>query len=209
MSTSNVDQRVPVYASKTDIVCALLREMIIGGELKPAEPLRQRELATRLGVSQTPVREALRRLESEGLVVIDPHRGATVNESEEGAVEDHGQVRAVLEALGARLAAKHMTPELLKELRHLNSVMQFMDEDNPGYTSANRDFHFKVYEAAKSPLLLSIMRLLWQKILLGPMTSRVHGDSWKQHELLIDALEAGNGELAAEIMKEHILGPIS
>lgn len=207
MATHEVDQRVPVYASKTDIVCALLREMIIGGEVKPGEALKQRELAARLGVSQTPVREALRRLESEGLVVIDPHRGATVNQSEEGAKEDQGQVRAVLEALGARLAAKYVTPELIKDLRRLNAVMQDMDEDDPGYTSANRDFHFAVYEAARSPLLLSIMRLLWQSILLGPMTTRIHQDSWKQHEQLIDALADRDGELAAEIMKEHILGP--
>jgi len=77
------------YSSKSDIVCAMLREMIISGDLSPAEPLRQRDLAERFGVSQTPVREALRRLESEGLVVNDPHRGATVAESRQGLVHDH------------------------------------------------------------------------------------------------------------------------
>jgi DNA-binding GntR family transcriptional regulator len=203
---SGVDPRVPTYASKTDIVCALLREMIISGEVSPGEPLRQRDLATRFAVSQTPIREALRRLESEGLVANDPHRGATVAESERGAEEDNGQVRAVLEALGARLAARQVTTEQLADLRALNAVMEHMDDSDPDYANANRGFHFKVYEVAQSPILLSLMRLLWQSIPRGPMTMRPHRESWLQHEELIDALAAGDGERAAQIMTDHILG---
>lgn len=206
MSSNEDDPRIPLYSSKTDVVCALLREMIIGGEVRPGESLRQRDLASRFGVSQTPVREALRRLEAEGLVVNDPHRGASVNESEHGAVEDQGHVRAVLEALGAQLAARHMTPQHLEEIRRMNSVMENMADDNPNYAAANRAFHFKVYEIAGSPLLLSLMRLLWQSLLLGPMATRAHHESWLQHERLINALAEGDGELAGEIMKEHILG---
>jgi DNA-binding GntR family transcriptional regulator len=206
MPAGGVDPRVPAYASKTDVVCALLRELIIGGELAPGEPLRQRELAERFGVSQTPVREALRRLESEGLVVNDPHRGATVNESEQGATEDQGQVRAVLESLGARLAARNMTPEVVAQLRQMNAVMEHMAEGDPDYPSANRAFHFKVYEVAGSPLLLSLMRLLWQSLLLGPMAARPHRESWCQHEQLVEALALRDGDLAAQIMREHILG---
>jgi DNA-binding GntR family transcriptional regulator len=206
MSSSNgLDPRVPVYASKTDVVCALLREMIIGGEAAPGEQLRQRDLAARFGVSQTPVREALRRLESEGLVVNDPHRGATVVESQQGAVKDQGLVREVLEALGARLAARNITPGLVQELRSMNAVMEHMPEGDPAYAPANRAFHFKVYEIAGSPILLSLMRLLWQSLLLGPMTARSHHESWLQHERLVDALAAGDGELAARLMRVHIL----
>src|SRR5260370_8443162 len=69
---------VPGYVSKTDLVAALIRELIITGGLDPGEQLRQRDLAQRFGVSQTPVREAMRRLESEGLLVCDTHRGFTV-----------------------------------------------------------------------------------------------------------------------------------
>jgi DNA-binding GntR family transcriptional regulator len=203
---SGVDPRVPTYASKTDIVCALLREMIIGGEVSPGEPLRQRDLATRFGVSQTPIREALRRLESEGLVVNDPHRGAAVAESERGAEEDNAQVRAVLESLGARLAARQVTEEQLAELRSLNAVMEHMDDTDADYAKANRAFHFKVYEVAQSPILLSLMRLLWQSMLLGPMTMRPHRESWMQHEQLVDALAEGDADLAAQIMHDHILG---
>ena len=87
-------------------MAALIRELIITGELAAGEQLRQRDLAQRFGVSQTPVREAMRRLESEGLVVGDTHRGFTVVEPDDGPVEENFQIRAALESLGASLAAR-------------------------------------------------------------------------------------------------------
>ena len=93
------------YVSKTDLVAALIRELVITGELAAGEPLRQRDLAQRFGVSQTPVREAMRRLESEGLLVCDTHRGFTVAAPELGPVEENFQIRAALESLGVSLAA--------------------------------------------------------------------------------------------------------
>ena len=97
---------VPGYVSKTDLVAALIRELVITGELGPGEQLRQRDLALRFGVSQTPVREAMRRLESEGLLVCDTHRGFTVVAPGDGRVEENFQIRAALESLGAALAAR-------------------------------------------------------------------------------------------------------
>ncbi len=97
---------VPGYVSKTDLVAALVRELVITGELGPGEQLRQRDLALRFGVSQTPVREAMRRLESEGLLVCDTHRGFTVVTPGDGRVEENFQIRAALESLGASLAAR-------------------------------------------------------------------------------------------------------
>ena len=84
------------YVSKTDLVAALIRELIITGELAAGEQLRQRDLAHRFHVSQTPVREAMRRLESEGLVVGDTHRGFTVVVPDDGPVEENFQIRAAL-----------------------------------------------------------------------------------------------------------------
>ena len=95
----------PGYVSKTDLVAALIRELVITGELGPGEQLRQRDLALRFHVSQTPVREAMRRLESEGLLVCDTHRGFTVVTPGAGRVEENFQIRAALESLGASLAA--------------------------------------------------------------------------------------------------------
>ena len=91
---------------ETDLVAALIRELVIAGELAAGEPLRPAGLAQRFGVSQTPVREAMRRLESEGLLVCDTHRGFTVAVPELGRVEENFQIRAALESLGASLAAR-------------------------------------------------------------------------------------------------------
>ncbi len=192
------------YSSKSDVVCAMLREMIISGEVVGDEPLRQRELAQRFGVSQTPVREALRRLQSEGLVVNDPHRGATVAHSRSGIVQDNARIRAALEPLGARLAAEAVTPEQLARLQELNDRMGAVHSDED-YGDLNRDFHFTIYEAAASPMLLSMMRLLWQSMPDGPKVTRPHAESVAQHQELIDALGAGDTERAAEITMQHIL----
>lgn len=197
----------PVFASKADVVCALIRQMIIGGEVQPGDALRQRDLGKRFGVSQTPVRESLKRLESEGLVTIDPHRGAVVALSSVGIRQEQGEIRAAVEALGCKFASQTITKEQIAELRSLNAAMEHMRDDDPSYATANRAFHFKVYECAQSPVLLSIMRMLWQSMLLGPMTARAHRESWLQHERLIDALEARDAELAEKVMREHILGP--
>src|SRR5580698_10098970 len=105
------------YVSKTDMVAALIRELIITGELAAGGQLRQRELAQRFGVSQTPVREAMRRLESEGLVVGDTHRGFTVVEPDDGPVEENFQIRAALESLGASLAARKIDEQGLATLQ--------------------------------------------------------------------------------------------
>lgn len=193
------------YSSKSEVVCATLREMIIRGELSGAEPLRQRDLANRFGVSQTPVREALRRLESEGLVINDPHRGATVAQSRKGLVEDNSQIRAVLEPLGARLAALAITDEQLRYLRKLNDEMMSTDTSDVRYGELNRQFHFGIYEAAASPMLLSMMRLLWQAMPSGPKVTRPHAQSAAQHHDLIEALADRDPERAADITSRHIL----
>lgn len=193
------------YSSKTDIVCAMLREMIISGELSAAEPLRQRDLAARFGVSQTPVREALRRLESEGLVVNDPHRGATVAESRNGIVQDNSQIRAALEPLGAHLAALAITDEQIAELQRLNDAMVALGGLDERYGELNRLFHFAIYEAAGSPMLLSMMRLLWHAMPQGPRVTRPHAESATQHQELIEALAAHDPQRAARITQQHIL----
>lgn len=207
MASTAVGKYPPLhYSSKSDIVCAMLREMIISGELAAGEPLRQRDLAARFGVSQTPVREALRRLESEGLVVNDPHKGATVAESRNGIVQDNSLIRAALEPLGARLAALAITDEQIAELRRLNDEMVRLQGDDEAYGDLNRQFHFAIYEAAASPVLLSMMRLLWQAMPEGPKVTRPHADSAAQHQQLLDALIARDPDRAAEITRAHILG---
>ena len=196
----------PGYVSKTDMVAALIREQIITGELAAGEQLRQRDLAQRFQVSQTPVREAMRRLESEGLVIGDTHRGFTVVEPDDGPVEENFQIRAALESLGASLAARKIDAAGLTRLEELNDQMRAMTENDPGYADLNREFHFTVYEYARSPLLLSLMRLLWASLHGGPKVTRTHAESARQHDAIVAALRAGDPAAAAAGTYQHIMG---
>jgi DNA-binding GntR family transcriptional regulator len=194
------------YVSKTDMVVALIRELIITGDLTAGKQLRQRDLAARFQVSQTPVREAMRRLESEGLVIGDTHRGFTVVEADSGSTEENFQIRAVLESLGASLAAAKIDEDGIARLVQINDRLRALPEDDPRYGSLNRDFHFAVYEYAHSPLLLSLMRLLWQALHGGPRVMRTHAESTRQHDVIIDALRRGDADGASAATYEHIMG---
>lgn len=196
------------YASKGDIVTEALREMITGGELAPGALLRQRELAQRFDVSPTPVREALRRLESEGLVSYDVHRGSRVATTDVDEQEENFRILAALESLASSLAAEKLTDEDLREIRALEARFAAVAGDDPAVKELNRAFHFRIYECARSPLLLSLMRVLWRAFPAGPQYWRPHEESIGQHRLLVDALEQRDGEAAAARTSEHVLGSI-
>jgi len=201
-----VTPEVPGYISKTDLVAALIRELVITGELAAGEQLRQRDLAQRFGVSQTPVREAMRRLESEGLLVCDTHRGFTVVMPDAGPLEENFQIRAALESLGASLAARKIDAAGLARLRDLNDQMRALADGDPHYAELNREFHFTVYSCARSPLLLSLMRLLWASLHGGPRVSRTQAESVRQHEEILRALADGDAEGASARTYHHIMG---
>jgi DNA-binding GntR family transcriptional regulator len=199
--------RGPVgYVSKTDMVAALIRELIITGELTAGQQLRQRDLAQRFGVSQTPVREAMRRLESEGLVIGDTHRGFTVVMPDDGPVEENFQIRAALESLGASLAAHKIDEAGLAELQRLNEEMRALADGDPRYAELNREFHFTLYQYSHSPLLMSLMRLLWASLQGGPRVVRTHAESARQHDAILDALRAGDADAASALTYQHIMG---
>ena len=194
------------YVSKTDMVAALIRELIITGELTAGQQLRQRDLAQRFGVSQTPVREAMRRLESEGLVVGDTHRGFTVVTPDDGPVEENFQIRAALESLGASLAARKIDQDGLAELARLNERMRALPDGDPRYAGLNREFHFTLYQYSRSPLLMSLMRLLWASLHGGPRVLRTHAESASQHDAILDALRARDADAASALTYQHIMG---
>jgi DNA-binding GntR family transcriptional regulator len=193
------------YTSKTDMVAALIRELIITGELAAGMQLRQRDLAERFGVSQTPVREAMRRLESEGLVIGDTHRGFTVVMPDDGPVEENFQIRAALESLGASLAAGKIDAAGIARLQELNEQIRTLGDHDPRYAELNREFHFTLYDYSRSPLLMSLMRLLWASLHGGPRVRRTHAESARQHEAILDALRAGDAGAASALTYEHIM----
>lgn len=197
-----------LYLSKGDLVAESLREMITRGELPPGKLLRQRELAEFFNVSPTPVREALRRLESEGLVGSDLHRGSRVAEIDFDEQEESYRILAELEALAAELAVDRLTNEDLREVRVRARAFAECLEDDPAAKDLNREFHFRIYECAQSPLLLSLMRLLWRSFAPDPQLWRPRAESVEHHQRLVDALAARDGEQAASITRTHALGTI-
>ena len=148
----------------------------------------------------------MRRLESEGLLVCDTHRGFTVAAPELGPVEENFQIRAALESLGASLAARKIDAADLARLRGLNDQMRALPDDDPSYAELNREFHFTVYEYAHSPMLLSLMRLLWASLHPGPRGSRTHAESARQHDEILAALTGGDAAAASARTYQHIMG---
>lgn len=197
-----------IYLSKSNFIAALLRELIISGELRPGAQLRQRDLAERFGVSVTPVREALRWLESEGLVRYDAHKGSTVVEAEAGGTREKYQIRAVLEGLAAFLAAPKISDEDIAELESYNERLAGENLSPGEVNDINRTLHFRVYEMAGSPLLLALMRLLWQSFPQGPQVARPRDESVAEHKQLIEALRDRDAVRAQAITQQHILGAI-
>jgi DNA-binding GntR family transcriptional regulator len=198
-----------IYVSKTDLVAAALRELMITGDLQPGTRLRQRELAARFRVSPTPVREALRRLESEGLVSYGTHRGSTVAQSDTGAEREKFLIRAELEGLASSLAAPKITEEEIADLHARNERLLEPELSQHEINELNRAFHFRIYETARSPLLLSLMRLLWRSFPGGPRALRTREESHDQHRALLEALERRDGEAAMRITRHHILGAMA
>lgn len=191
------------YRSKTDLVATAIKEMIHAGELEPGSTLRQRDVAEQLGVSPTPVREALRRLEAEGFVVYTAHSSAVVVRSEDAALYENALIRASLEALGTEIATRKATPEDIDGLEEINE--QFAQASGEEAVSLNRQFHFEVYEIAQSPVLKAQLNLLWRTLDGGPRVPRSHEDSVAQHRLIIAAMRAGDDTGAGEIVRQHIL----
>ena len=197
-----------IYVSKSDMVTDALRELITDRQLSPGTPLRQRELAEQFDVSYTPVREALRRLESEGLVVTDVHRGATVARTESEETEENYRILTELEALAGTLAVAKMTADDLTEIEDLYRQVAACHPDDGRLVERNRQFHFRIYECARSPMLLLLLRLLWRSFPHGPQAGRPHQESVRQHAQLVKALRRRNEEEVAAVIRDHVLGSI-
>jgi DNA-binding GntR family transcriptional regulator len=196
------------YVSKSDMVTDALRELITDGQISPGTPLRQRKLAEQFDVSYTPVREALRRLESEGLVVTDVHRGASVARAESEELEENYRILAALESLAGSLAVSKMTDDDMAEVEDLYQQVAACDPDDGRLAELNRRFHFRVYECARSPMLLLLMRLLWRSFPHGPQAGRPHAESVEQHAGLLTALKHRDQEQVAVVIRDHVLGSI-
>lgn len=149
------------YSTKSELVYRYLREQIVNGIRLPGEHLYLQEIATALHVSTVPVREALRLLESEGLITNRPHAGATVSALNHEAIEVHFLIRGALEGLAVRLAAAHLTPDRLERLRGMHDELCSLADsgDHVAWNERNIAFYRTLFEASASADLVAMIDL--------------------------------------------------
>lgn len=189
-----------------------LLDDIRNGTLPPGARLRETELADRLGISRTPVREAIRQLEADGLVVHLPRQGATIRTLDHAEVVELYEMRAVLEGTAARLAARAASDIELAELAALNAELA----DSPAGPQArevNRQFHRALIDAARNRFLLKAMSALQKTLLiLGPTTlaEPARADTAvSEHAAVLAALRARDGVAAEAAMRGHVEAALS
>ena len=186
-----------------------LQQAILEGVLQPGERLRAEALAQRFGTSRTPVREALLQLEAQGLVEVEPNRGAVVRAFDAADLLDLYELRALLEPAAAARAATRIEPHEIEQLTDLT------DDDAPveRQIAANEQFHRIIVEAARSPRLQAAMRAA-SGIPRAFRSSFWHDDEQRAesllcHRRLIGAFEARDPQLAEAVMRMHILGAVA
>ncbi len=194
--------------TKKDQVVEGIREAVLSGELQPGERLQQDELAVRYSVSQTPVREALRQLEAEGILDYNPHRGVRVAEVDLRDVREIYLIRSTLEALATRLAVSYLNGSHIQRLEALLDQMEEVIAQGQlkKLRKLNYEFHMIIYRAPDMPQLLQLIRNLWTRFpwdTLNVIPGRALM-SVQEHRLLIQAIEEGNARRAAVLMQEHI-----
>lgn len=186
-----------------------IRTLILDGEMEPGARLGQVELAERLGISRTPVREALLRLTGEGLVSTLSNRGFRVAELGLDAVMRRLEIRLLLEPGIARLAAERHTADDLRALRAAIAAEAAATEPHAAH-DASRAFHVGLARAAHNPDLVATLEAQWiNEVGRRLLARRAAAPAWKgtdvaEHEAIAAAVEAGDGERAYRLTREHI-----
>lgn len=198
------------YKPLRELVFENIREAIINGHLKPGERLMEIQLAEELGVSRTPVREAIRKLELEGFVVMIPRKGAYVTDISIKDIADVFELRWALEALAAELAAERATEEEIEQMeRHLLELAKVVEEqDVKKIVEIDTKFHETIYTASRNKRLGQILSLLGELIqryrtLTLSKSERIKV-TMEEHRAIVEALAARDPQRAGRLAQEHI-----
>ncbi len=198
--------------TKGDLAYRRLRDRILAGELGPGEVIPQRELAAEIGISTTPLREGLRRLESEGLITLDAHKTARVAVLRAEEARDLYELRRALDPMAASLAAERRSARDLEAIRaagldlHALPVGASVDQ-----LIAHRQFHAAIYRASHNGLLIATLDSLWDKAdryrMMALSVDRgqpARDRKDEEHRLLVEYIAAGDRDNAARVMLAHI-----
>ena len=198
------------YLPLRDVVFNTLRKAILRGELKPGERLMEIQLANKLGVSRTPIREAIRKLELEGLVLMIPRKGAEVAEITIKDLEDVLEVRAALEELAVCDACENITEEQILALKEAADNFQAALESDDLVKCAETDmaFHEIIYSATNNKRLLQILNNLREQMYRYRVEylkdETIYPRLLKEHKDIAESLRRKDKSRASETMREHV-----
>ena len=209
--TSDFSVNMNEYLPLRDVVFNTLRQAILKGELKPGERLMEIALAERLGVSRTPIREAMRKLEQEGLVVMIPRRGAQVANITEKDLNDVLEVRIALENVAIEKACARMTEEEMRRLWLAAKEFEHTIAEGNLVKLAEADvaFHEVIYQASDNKRLIQVLNNMREQIYRYRVEYIKNTERRKmlhdEHETLIQRIEEGNVEVAVNCIRQHII----
>ena len=192
--------------SQGEAAYARLLDEIRGGAFQPGDRLREVEVAERLSLSRTPVREALRRLEADGIVEHRPRLGAVIRQLSHGELVELYEMRTVLERTAAEMAAKHASAVEIDALRDINASLAASTPEEAA--ALNQDFHRGIYHATRNRFLLEAARSLNNALLLlrpttldDPERIRIVAE---QHARMLDAIAKGDARAAGDAAETHL-----
>lgn len=207
---TNFQVKMDEYLPLRDVVFHTLRQAILRGELKPGERLMEIQLANKLGVSRTPIREAIRKLELEGLVLMIPRKGAEVAEITEKSLCDVLEVREALEILAVELACEKITKGQIADLKDSAKAFEktLKNKDVTMIAEADVAFHDVIYEATDNKRLIQLLNNLREQMYRYRVEylkkEEIYPQVIAEHEELIRKIEQGDKKAASEIIREHI-----
>jgi DNA-binding GntR family transcriptional regulator len=194
-----------------DTVVDHLRGFIVEGLLAPGVKLNERKLCETLGISRTPLREALKVLAAEGLIEISPNRGASVSQMSEFEIREMFELMSGLEAFSGELACERITPLEIAEIKALHYAMLACRAQNDlsGYYSRNQAIHDKINEAARNTALRQTYVSINRRLMALRFRSNFQTPKWdsaiRDHEEMIEALETRDGRRMGDILRKHLL----
>ena len=198
------------YQPLREVVCESLREAIRNGVLKPGERIMEIQLAEELGVSRTPVREAIRKLELEGYVVMMPRRGTYVANMSIRDINEIFEIRTALESLSNGLAAEHITDEELEHLQRLLVIIggYIKDGNIEKIVETDIEFHDLMYHAARNQRLVGIISNLRDQLTRFRTLSMSYPGRLEatldEHRTIVEAIANGDRKAASKAAEQHM-----
>ncbi len=209
--TENLTLNMDAYLPLRDVVFNTLREAILKGELKPGERLMELQLAEKLGVSRTPIREAIRMLEQEGLAVTIPRRGAEVAKMTEKDMQDVLQVREALDELAASIACELITEEEMEQLEQAAEEFETATNTKDIKRIADTDmtFHDIIYHATRNPKLVNILNNLREQMYRYRVEYLKDEQNYpvllKEHGEILAGFRERNKDMVTDSMRKHVV----